>query len=49
MNILCWNIFQKNTQPGVIGMEKISNYILLNIFDCMEVAFPCQYLQNELI
>lgn len=46
MNIFCWNTFQKNTQPGVIDLGKIGNYVLLNIFDCMEVAFPCQYPQN---
>lgn len=40
-------ISEKNTQPGVIGLEKIGNYALVNIFDCMEVAFPCQYPQNE--
>lgn len=31
----------------MIGIEKITNYVLLNIFDCIEVAFHCQFLQNE--
>lgn len=47
VNIFCWKTFRKNTEPGVIGREKITNYVLVNVFDCIEAAFHCQLLQNE--
>lgn len=40
-------LFQKNTQPGVTDIEKITSYALLNIFDYTELTFHYQFLQNE--